>query len=748
MILKTVIDQQPRLRGTATLAAASALGHPHEDVQEAAVQLVDRWADPGDFQLSEILVSHRDQVAAPIRPRIDSILAKTVAADGKTPQSESSIPPAAESAESDWERELQNRKQAIERLPVRIRQLLGLDDSWESCRQGRLGAFVAWKPLDIPILSGQERIAPIQSLDELFDAVEHAIEMVEQGNELERVMDAISRMCNQRPDDFERCAKPLIKRIEKIQSTWGNPTRGLLSPLCDRGIVPLLMAWLAGSSKVSEFWSGIVHYGNTWRMGLVSRLTALAKRVERGIAAPVLATPTHRAGWIDPMVWAKRWQCLESLNLEPPKVDLIQSLLRLAPEGREAALEQAKSLKTPYREAVVWALGGTANFSTAKKIPDVWLAAGRCRDPEISLVGEEWAEKLPPGPDVLQPAAYRWVASTGVPHMGDTDEMDFTNSGGAPFIKFELNPPLAPSRNRPLAQAQPSDGSQSSLREFLLKSLAKEFDLPEGSRVTEELTGEMNAQIDEQSASSCTRSDPYDLLLMTALGHKTGGDAQAKWVNQLGPCVWPAKLDGYWMSAVKDYVLNLEEKTSNAYSALLEPLFQQDQLFSELAALALLIASQCKNAEIRTTALDAWIALIADGRGDARLLGNVLGRLCSDGWLRLNRLTAVLREASRVSPLHAWTIAEMLQDLVAAYAELPADAHYVLQLLRELLVELGLRIRPELRSKLETNSGSGKTAKLARQLAALTDTKNPAQQTALLQLLNARIQRANRWNGV
>jgi hypothetical protein len=140
--------------------------------------------------------------------------------------------------------------------------------------------------------------------------------------------------------------------------------------------------------------------------------------------------------------------------------------------------------------------------------------------------------------------------------------------------------------------------------------------------------------------------------------------------------------------------------------------------------------------------------VIADGRGDARLMGQVLSRLSGNGWLKLNRLTAVLREVSRVSPLHAWTIAEMLQDLVFAYAEFPADAHHVLQHLRELLVHLGLATRPDLRMKLESSKGSGKTAKLAKQLAALEENANEERHAALLQLLDARIQRAERWKSV
>lgn len=748
-ILKSAVDQQPGLRSASILAAAGGLGHPHEDVQDAAMQLIKRWAETGDFQLAEILASHRDQVAAPIRPQIDATLAKIDTTCENKSQPITTITVTEESADIDWESKLQSRKEAIDLLPEKIEQLLALKDTWESCRQNRLDSLKTWKPLDIPVLGSLEPIVPIQSMDELFDAVEHAIETIEQGDELERIVDGISRLCDQRPDHFERRAKPLLKRIEKLSARWANASRGLLTPMCDRGTVRLLMAWLTGSPKIAELNSGLInHYGNTWREMLVHRLGELFGRVGKRIAAPLLATPTHHGGWIDPMVWADRCQSLEDLNIEPPKIDLIQSLLRLATERRRDVLECVKKLKTPYGEAMVWALGGEANCSTAKMIPEVWLAASRCRDSEISLVGEEWAAQLPPGPDVLQSSTYRWAACQGTPRLGD-GEWVCTKGEGVPFIEFKFDPPIDPIEVQLFIRGiQIADKSKPSMWNYLLALLLKKFNLREGYNIESELAAEMKEWIVQEVARFKRELPPPDPLLLTAISHKTGGNASAKWLNPLGASVWPAKLDGYWASAVKNFVYNLEEKSSSAYSSLLEPLYEQDLPVGELAVLALTIASQCKNADISTTALDAWVTLIADGRGDARLMGQVLGRLSGVDWLKLNRLTAVLREVSRVSPLHTWTIAEMLQDLVAAYSELPADAHHVLQLLRELLVELGLGIRPELRPKLEPCTGSGKTAKLARQLSALANTDNPAQHAALLQLLDAQIQRADRWSRV
>ena len=87
-----------------------------------------------------------------------------------------------------------------------------------------------------------------------------------------------------------------------------------------------------------------------------------------------------------------------------------------------------------------------------------------------------------------------------------------------------------------------------------------------------------------------------------------------------------------------------------------------------------------------------------------------------------------------------------MQELLASYATLPRDAHHVIQLLRELLVQLGLEARAELKAKLASQSGSDKTAKLARQLAALSKTDSAERRAAVLQMLDVRLARAQRWS--
>jgi len=73
--------------------------------------------------------------------------------------------------------------------------------------------------------------------------------------------------------------------------------------------------------------------------------------------ARLLSAPTHEGGWIDPAEWVRR---INSLQSEPGEADLILSLLRLAPDGREAALKSLNKtkLKGECVNVAKYALGG------------------------------------------------------------------------------------------------------------------------------------------------------------------------------------------------------------------------------------------------------------------------------------------------------------------------------------------------------------------------------------------------------
>jgi Family of unknown function (DUF6493) len=105
----------------------------------------------------------------------------------------------------------------------------------------------------------------------------------------------------------------------------------------------------------------------------------------RRAPAPLLATPTEAAGWLDPRVFVARL----SAHPDPPIYDLVAALLRLASEGRAEALRSARTLPGESGAAARYALGGKPAEVTTGPL---WVAAARSRaaladDPHLVAAG-------------------------------------------------------------------------------------------------------------------------------------------------------------------------------------------------------------------------------------------------------------------------------------------------------------------------------------------------------------------------
>ncbi|RSN60764.1 ribonucleotide reductase [Amycolatopsis sp. WAC 04182] len=161
-----------------------------------------------------------------------------------------------------------------------------------------------------------------------------------------------------------------------------------------------------------------------WRRPLHHRVTALLE----GTAFPVSAA-THRGGWLDPVVFVSRM-------LEHPDAaedDVVDALLRLAPDTRPEALALASELTGPYADSIRYALGGPPIAETGW----IALAAARARhpesaDPAAALRGE-------PGPP------FTWTATVGPNDYGmtslDTEPVPEAVSPKAPWLGVPFDGP-------------------------------------------------------------------------------------------------------------------------------------------------------------------------------------------------------------------------------------------------------------------------------------------------------------------
>lgn len=680
-LLKKAARRQPDLAPRVDRVMIEALNHPTEDVQGAALDWFAARSASLDRKLVAAIAERLDDLPATLRPRAAELMTKV----GSDVAAVSAPEPAA-----DLPDRLADCRRRAEAVGPAWRAKAGVDDALASMDASRWAPPLDFAAMQVPVLSGLEPVVPIASLEELIDAVAHGIEKVDAAIEVERILDGIGRLCDQKPADFERRVAPLIKRIEKTKNA--DHPQGIANPhIGPRELSRLVGAWLAGDADLAKpQWGGRNGVDKDITYFINARLAELRRRVEIGKPAPLLALPTHRRGWIDPRVLVARWQESERLGATLEQFEVVQALLRLAPDGRAAALDRASVLTHPWARALQWGLGGDEGPRRQDAADaNIWLAAGRARSArgllaELSEVGLEQS-----GPDAMEPARYSWLAD--VRELKDRHQKIFSRAA-------EL-----------VITAQPA--------------MSKQLTVQQGRP-----TVVMHAESNQWRAFEVGAPWLYD------------------WISM----VWPANLDGFFAAGIRSLIRRLDHPSSTwePNHVFLSPLFDVDRPWNNVAQLLAIIGIAGRDQDVRGLAVDALVEAIADGRVHPEPLGQTLATLTAPYWLKLNRLCDNLAEIARVSPLHTWTIAGALATLLAAYQELPRDVHYLLALLQELHAQLGLPLPDAAAASLKEVAGSSKTATLARSLIAFAPQQPTAEcDEARLMTLEARLDRAERWGG-
>ncbi|MEV7549429.1 DUF6493 family protein [Amycolatopsis sp. NPDC089917] len=225
-------------------------------------------------------------------------------------------------------------------------------------------------PLDIPDTSAA-----------VAEALSSLLADPDQADLLLATLDGVHRVA----EDLKDALKPLVKRATKIA---GEKHAAAVPKLIATLVLGLSGRDVAHPPRVDG-----------WRRPLHHRVTALLE----GTACPVSAA-THRGGWLDPVVFVTRM--LE--HPEAPEDDVVDALLRLAPDTRPEALALATTLTGPHAETIRYALGGPAIGDTG------WtaLAAARARHPESSDPAATLRGN--PGPPIT------WTAKVGPADYGIT----------------------------------------------------------------------------------------------------------------------------------------------------------------------------------------------------------------------------------------------------------------------------------------------------------------------------------------
>ena len=695
------------LAAAAHAVLREALRHPASEVQQTAAQLCCAHAAAWSAEQRAALRAVAGELAPLARAQL-AALGDDAASEGPA------LPGSADgesAAASPWRVRLQA-------LPSHLRALGGLAGEVDFSRPPPPLAFAL---TDLPMLTNLPPLLPIASVDALIDSVAHAIETVDSADEVERIVDGIARLFDQRPADFAARTQALVKRMYTGALA---DARGLVLPGTPNGLRDLVLTWLEGGRRHTgyPFWRqvrGPLRFFDR-------RLWELAHHLERHGALPPLATPTHAQGWIDPRVLVERLRGYAQGGRRPLAADLVQAVLRLAPDGRDQALARLAELDGEWLPALRWALGGDSGpDAQSRKQAALWIAAGRARAPQADLSGSlaplgvslDW-------PDVLRPARYQWAAGTRTlrQHRRVTTY---------PSLELQVSPAYSAAPPAPT----PAWGAAAKIRA--------------GGAWLRRFAGWLRLA----APSLALRTVDPSLAVPTCLAHESAAHRSlavgysAPWLIEWTLTLWPLNVDASLATGARLMVerIDLTASAGEPLHSFLMPLFASNRPWSELGRLALTIALASRDGDLRRLATDLLSEGIADSRADPGELADVLRRLAAGGWLKANRLSETLREVARLSPLHQWVVAAIVEGALDIFLAQTGKASVALELLHELLVELRCGPSPATLQQLAAISG-GKAGNVARAITALAE-QPPlhASPEALSPVWEARLARLAAW---
>ncbi|MGH9222708.1 MAG: DUF6493 family protein [Acidimicrobiales bacterium] len=335
-------------------AAAEGLTNPSPAVQEAAAALiVPRW-DEADLDAQGLVRDRAELVNPSVRASIEDLVG--------------SAPVAAEAGV----------RTDFGALPAAWQSRAGVDNAiaWmsrhEELRPLELDQLTIPAPLD------EDRISPVADVYELIDKLTLMIERADDPEEIEIVLDGVSRFGRDLPADIGERAGPLRKRVAKLMSAyhWGNQMVWV-SP--EYALCHLVRTWLDGvaysAAQVGALWAP---RPSSMADFLRDRMLEVMAQIAIGRHGPLLATPTHRGGWIGAADLAYRVVKCEQQRRVPGLLDSVQALLRVSPWGRAEALSVAAQATSEVALALRHVLGEAA--VTVGPTAELWAAASRGRD--------------------------------------------------------------------------------------------------------------------------------------------------------------------------------------------------------------------------------------------------------------------------------------------------------------------------------------------------------------------------------
>ncbi|MEO1241050.1 MAG: DUF6493 family protein [Pseudomonadota bacterium] len=666
-LIARIVKNSPHHKQLALSCLLDALRHPNSDIQELAFSLLKDNADDLSSGTRKSISDLTDFVSPSIRPSLLELIGN------------SHEPQEALSTPSDGDIEA-----LLHPFDSKNLKAMGLSNETQDER-------FEYKPIssiltDLRVLHTVEQITPVQTADELITLIARTIEELESPDDVERIIDGVSRIPREGSDDFLARAKPITHRLEG----GGAPNRfGLLFGWIEvqRALASLLMTWLTG-----KYFGFEQDSEDTWGTKaiafrpMVLHLESIAKRISNGHYVQRLSSPTHSDGWIDPLIWVERAKSLESQISHIDKQDICYSFLRLAPDNRTEAAKSLEDMPQEIRPLAEFCFKVTDEpVINTKKDAAAWVSAARARDPFGDWNSTLRKLNIPSDwPDGAYPAIYSWSAS----------KEEKTNShNNYSWTVQQLN------LEKHVAAVSPSAANNKTLKgaEFLV-----------GLRKTTTIETIPTIAITHSAQEKHRWNRDYGYLFSIGM---------SQWLFYL----WPQNPTPVYALGVDKLMRRIDDDGSNDEPGhgFLYGLFQKNRPWGELGHLILLMGLIGKDADPRGLSIDATIEGIESGQLDPNLMAQVLTKVSDGGWIKLNRLSQALSQIISVSPLHALIISDILQGWLPNADMKMRSMFEVLSVLLDCLSMTGTPLSNRCVDMFSSIKGSSKTAKTAKKLVEL-----------------------------
>lgn len=352
----------------AVTAALSGVGHPRADVQEASLAFVERnlsrVSDP--LTVRQDVLAWADAVEPQLRALLDDVTG--IAATGNEP-----VGPDGD------RREIARRVAALSAPQLADAGLHDIDPTVPT-----LPPPVTFDPWSPPVLSPQRATTRIDDPAELAEAVVAWMAGSVDGIDVERILDGLARLGA--ASAGTAAASAVRTQRERLRETSGTfadatPIVWLADAWLDRRppqplpFVRRRARWFGGRADVvgdlvkprvpsnaRRYWLGLTAYDGTRfpahpaAFGAV-RMWEVAHHLAEGQSRQLLATPTHRGGWIAPADLCHRLEEMQRRRLTPDRFDAVQALLRIAPGVADGLGDRLVAVGTDPARAAASILG-------------------------------------------------------------------------------------------------------------------------------------------------------------------------------------------------------------------------------------------------------------------------------------------------------------------------------------------------------------------------------------------------------